>query len=189
MATLPDPFITEEEYLRLEALALDKSEYHDGQMFAMAGGTPNHALLSNRIGALLDRDAPAGCRVYNADLRIYIAAAKTYTYPDCTVVCGTLQLAGQNLLNPLLICEVLSPSTENYDRGKKFQLYRTLESFREYLIIHQDRPFVEHYSKQDDGSWVLREYSGSEGSVTIPRLNARIALADLYASVVFETLG
>ena len=186
MASQPASTLTEEEYLRIERAALDKSEFHDGQMFAMAGGSPNHSLLASKIGAILDRQVPAGCRTFNSDLRVYIPAAKTYTYPDCSVVCGELQLSGDqqdNLLNPLLIVEVLSRSTRNYDRGTKFELYRTMESFREYLIIHQDRRYVEHHSKQPDGSWLLREQTG-EGEVSIASLGVIIRLADLYASAI-----
>ena len=187
MASLPVTPLNEEEYLRIERAAFEKSEYHDGQMFAMSGGSPNHAFLSNTIGALLRSQVPPGCRVFSSDLRVYIAAAKTYTYPDCSVVCGDLQLSSDekdNVLNPVLIVEVLSPSTENYDRGKKFELDRTIESLREYLIVHQDRSYVEHFSKQDDGSWVLREHEGSSGVIAIARWNAPIALADLYASAL-----
>src|SRR5271165_855773 len=140
---------------------------------------------SNRIGALLDRQLPPGCRTFNADLRIKIASAGLYTYADCSVVCGELQYSADQrdvILNPLLIVEVLCPSTEGYDRGKKFELYRTIESFREYLIVHQDRQHVEHYSRQEEGSWVLREYAGSGSSVAIACLGVRILLADLYAS-------
>ena len=93
----------------------------------MAGGSPNQSLLANRIGALLDRQMPAGCRTFNSDLRVKVASAGLYTYPDCSVVCGELELFGDQqdvVLNPLLIVEVLSPSTEGYDRGKKFELYR-----------------------------------------------------------------
>jgi len=186
MASLPTPPLTEDEYLRLERQAETKSEFHDGQMFAMAGGTLNHSLLANRIGALLDRVSP-GCRVLNADLRIKIAASRTYTYADCSVVCGEPQFSSDhqdNVLNPLLIVEVLSPSTEGYDRGKKFELYRTIDSVREYLLVHQDRRHVEHYSKQDDGSWLLREHSGAGSSVAIARLGVHISLADLYASAM-----
>jgi Uma2 family endonuclease len=182
MASWPSPPLTEEEYLLLERRAEAKSEFHDGQMFAMAGGSPNHSLLANRMGAILDRQAPGGCRVFNADLRIHIAAARTYTYADCSVVCGELQFSSEqedNVLNPLLIVEVLFPSTEDYDRGKKFELYRTIESFREYVIVHQDRRRVEHYSKQGDGAWLLREYSG-DGTVDIGCLGVRISLAELY---------
>jgi Uma2 family endonuclease len=184
MASLRVPPLSEEEYLHLERQAHAKSEFHDGQMFARAGGSLNHSLLANRIGAILDRQVAAGCRVCNADLRIHIAAARTYTYADCSVVCGEPQFSSDqqdNVLNPLLIVEVLSPSTEGYDRGEKFELYRSIESFREYLIVHQDRRRVEHHSKQDDGGWLLREYSGAAGPVRIDRLSVRISLADLYA--------
>lgn len=187
MASLPAPPLTEEEYLRLERQAETKSEFHDGQMFAMAGGSLNHSFLAAEIGALLRQNAPPGCRAFNSDLRIHIAAAKTYTYADGGVVCGEPQLSSNqrdSILNPVVIVEVLSPSTENYDRGKKFELYRTIQSFREYLLIHQDRRHVEHYSKQDDGSWVLREYSGAESSVAIARWGASISLGELYATAL-----
>jgi Uma2 family endonuclease len=187
MASLPASRVTEEEYLRLERQAENKSEFHDGQMFAIAGGSLNHSLLATRAAALLDRQMPAGCRVLNADLRINIASSGTYTYADCGVVCGEPEFSSDqqdNLVNPLLIVEVLSPSTEGYDRGKKFELYRSIESFREYLIVHQDRRHVEHYSKQDDGSWLLREYSGAGATVDVGRLGVSILLGDLYGSVM-----
>jgi Uma2 family endonuclease len=187
MASLSATPFTEEQYLEIERRAETKSEFHDGQMFAMAGGSPNHSLLAARIGALLDRQVPPECRIFNADLRIKVVSAGLYTYADCSVVCGELQFSGDQrdgVLNPLLIVEVLSPSTEGYDRGKKFELYRTIESFREYLIVHQDRRHVEHYSKQEDGSWLLREHSGMEGSVVVARLSVRISLADLYATAL-----
>ena len=189
MATLPVSRLTEEQYLEIERAAETKSEFYDGQMFSMAGGSPNHALLGNRIGALLDRSVPPGCRVFNSELRIKVPAARLYTYPDCSVICGDLQYAdGQPdvILNPLLIVEVLSPSTEGYDRGKKFELSRTVPTFREYLIIHQDRRHVEHYSKQDDGGWLLRDYTEATGVIAIARLNIQIPLADLYASSLTE---
>jgi Uma2 family endonuclease len=185
MASLPDSPLTEEEYLRIERLAEIKSEFHDGRMFAMSGGSLNHALLGNRIGALLDRQMPPGCHTLNSEIRIKVAPAKMYTYADCSVICGEAQFAGDKqdiLLNPMLLVEVLSPSTENYDRGKKFELYRTIPSFQEYLVIHQDRRYVEHHSKQDDGGWLLREYT--EGAIAIPRLHLEISLADLYAVAV-----
>jgi Uma2 family endonuclease len=187
MASQPTESLTEEQYLCLERQAENKSEFHDGQMFAMAGGTPNHSLLANNMGALLHRQMPPGCRTFNADLRIKIQSAGLYTYADCSVVCGDLQYAGDQrdvILNPLLIVKVLSPSTEGYDRGKKFELYRTIESFREYLIVHQDRQHVEHYSRQDDGSWLLREQTDAGGSIAIARLDARIHLTELYASAL-----
>jgi Uma2 family endonuclease len=187
MASQPSAPLTEEQYLDLERKAETKSEFHDGQMFAMAGASLNHALISSTISALLYGQMPPGCRTCSSDLRIRVAFAGLYTYPDCSVICGEPEYFGNQrdvILNPLLIVEVLSASTEDYDRGKKFELYRTIESFREYLIVHQDRRHVEHYSKQDDGSWVLREHSGVDASVAIARLGVQILLGDLYASAL-----
>ena len=187
MASLPTAPLSEEQYLSLERKAETRSEFHDGQMFAMAGGSFNHSLLATRMSALLDRQVPPACRTFNSDLRINVASAGLYTYADCGVICGEPQFAGDQrdtILNPLLLVEVLSPSTEGYDRGKKFEFYRTLGSFREYLIVHQERLHVEHYSKQDDGSWLLREHAGPDASVAITRLDVRIPLADLYAAAM-----
>lgn len=185
MATLPTTRLTEEQYLAIERAAEFKSEFHDGQMFAMAGGSLNHSRLSGAMNAILHRLLPAGCEPFTSDLRVKVGAGRLYTYPDCSVVCGEPELLSDQrdvLLNPLLIVEVLSPSTADYDRGKKFELYRTIPSFREYLIVHQDARHVEHYSKQEDGGWLLHEYTGAESTVLIGRLGVQISLAELYAS-------
>ena len=184
MASLPASPLTEDQYLCIERQAETRSEFLDGQMFAMAGGSPNHSFLAGSIVTILGRQLPPGCRIFTADLRIKVLSAGLYTYADCGVLCGEAQFYGKeqdSLLNPLLIVEVLSPSTQGYDRGKKFELYRTIESFREYLIVHQDKRHVEHYSKQDDGSWSLREHAGADASVVVARLGVRISLAELYA--------
>jgi Uma2 family endonuclease len=185
MPSLPAAPLTEEQYLRIEREAETKSEFYNGQMFAMASVSPIHALLANSIGARLYPQMPPGCRIFSSGLRIKVVSSGLYTYADCSVICGELQYSDDQpdvILNPLLLVEVLSPSTEGYDRGKKFESYRTIPTFREYLLIHQDRQHVEHYSKQDDGSWLLREYSC--GSFGIARLNVQILLADLYASAL-----
>jgi len=187
MASITGPKLTEEEYLGLERQALEKSEYHDGEIFAMAGGTRNHSFISSRLVSMLDRSAPQGCRVFDSDLRIYIAAAKTFTYADGGLICGDPEGSSDqqdNILNPVLIAEILSPSTEDYDRGKKFELYRTIESFREYLIVHQGPRCVEHYSRQDDGSWIRREYCGHGSSVAISRLGVQLSLHEIYATAI-----
>jgi Uma2 family endonuclease len=189
MSSLPTTRLTEEQYLTLERAAETKSEFYDGQMYAMAGGTPTHSLLANNMGAILRSGVSKGCRTYNSDLRVKIASARMYTYADCTVVCGALQYDGDHrdvIVNPLLLVEVLSPSTEAYDRGKKFELYRTIPTFQEYLLVHQDRVRVEHYSRQDDGSWLLREYSDNDAALAITRMNIHIALTDLYAGAQDE---
>jgi Uma2 family endonuclease len=187
MASLPNASLTEEQYLHSERQAETKSEFHDGKVFATAGVSFNHALISNNIGALLRSQVQPGCRALNSEMRIKIASAGLYTYADCSVICGAPQYFGDQrdvVLNPLLLVEVLSPSTEAYDRGKKFELYRTIPTLREYLLIHQDRHHVEHYSKQDDSSWLLREYSGLEACLEIGWLSVRIPLGEIYASVL-----
>ena len=186
MASLPvTPPISEEEYLRLERAADFKSEYHGGEVFAMSGGSPNHSFIGARMVSILDRQTPHGCRVFTSDFRVRIPAGKSYVYPDCGLVCGDPDVSdADNLLNPALLAEVLSPSTESYDRGKKFALYRMVESLRQYLVVHQDHRHVEYYSKQDDGSWVLREYKGAESSFTIARFGITIALAELYQTAL-----
>lgn len=186
MASLPiSPALTEEEYLRIERAAEFKSEFHGGEMFAMSGGTFNHSILGGEIYAILRRQVPKGCRVFTSDLKIKIPTLESFLYPDCGIVCGEPQLsADDNLLNPMLIVEVLSPSSESYDRGKKFELYRTIESLREYVIVHQDHRHVEYHSKQDDGSWVLREYKGAESSFTIARFGITVPLGELYENAL-----
>ncbi len=187
MASLPTPRLTEEQYLQIERLAETRSEFHDGQMFAMSGGSLNHSLIAGDMIALLRGRKPEACRVFTSDLRIKVPAASLLTYLDCGMFCGEPQFADDRqdaILNPVLIVEVLSPSTEAYDRGKKFEAYRSIPSFREYLLVHQDRRHVEHYSKQDDGSWLLREYDGAGASVTVGRLGISLPLADLYGSAL-----
>ena len=188
MASLSTTQLTEAEYLAIERSALEKSELHNGQMFAMAAGSRNHCFLTSSISALLYQQKPPGCRIFSSDLRIHIDASNTYSYADCGIICGEPQFSSDeqdNLLNPLLIVEVLSPSTEDYDRGKKFELYRTIESFSEYLIIHQDKPHVEHYSRQDHKSWLLREHSGEGTTLNIQRLGIQISLTELYSPAFF----
>jgi len=183
MASLPVPTITEQEYLRLERAATSKSEFHDGQLVAMSGGSYRHSRIAVRLTVLLERQVPAGCSTFNSDLRIKITAAGVHTYADGGVVCGEPQFAdGEHdaLLNPLLIVEVLSPSTANYDRGGKFELYRTIESFREYLAVHQDMPYIEYHSRQPDSSWLLREYTNPDAILSIERLNLSLPLAEIY---------
>jgi len=187
MATPPRPPLTEEEYLSVERQATVRSEFHNGQMFAMAGGSPNHSFLASRIGAILDRQVPAGCRVSNADLRIHIPGSGLYTYADCSVICGELQLSSDqqdNVLNPLLIVEVLLLPQTVMTEARNSKLYRTIGSFREYLLVDQDRRHVEHYSKQEDGSWLLREHAGDAAVVDVVRLGVQIRLSHLYAVAI-----
>jgi Uma2 family endonuclease len=153
--------ITYEEYLLAEEASETKHEYLGGEVFAMAGGTPSHSLLAGKvITALNNALADRPCAVFTSDLRIRIDAANVSTYPDIAVVCGSLESSEVDrnaATNPILIVEVLSDSTEAYDRGQKFAYYRELPSLREYVLVSQGQPRIESYYRNAEGDWVLRD--------------------------------
>lgn len=178
-----------EEYLELERTAGERHEFLDGEIFAMSGGTREHSLISVNIGSEL-RAAfrPRPCEAFNSDMRIRIEAANRYTYADVSAVCGPplfLDEKRDTLLNPTAIFEVLSDSTESYDRGDKFANYRTLPSLQEYVLASQKQVLVEHFHRQSDGSWLLRVYGPGE-SVLLPSLACELAVDELYWKV-FDT--
>jgi Uma2 family endonuclease len=185
--------ISEAEYLRLEREAETKSEYFDGEMFAMAGGTRSHSLIASNFLSELSRALKnKDCVAYNSDLRIKIEATGLLTYPDISVVCGQERFLDEmedTLLNPLLIVEVLSPSTEAYDRGKKFEHYRQMPSCQEFLLVSQTEPRVEQFVRQSSGEWLLKEVSGMEGSVMLTSVDVRISLAEIFLKVQFVPRG
>jgi len=183
MATLPRSFLTEQEYLEIERAAEFKSEYLDGQMFAMAGASPTHVdLTMNIAGVLRDQLRTKGCKVYNSDMRVRVPRGTLYTYPDLSVACGPRFEAG-TLINPVLIVEVLSGTTRDYDRGEKLRRYQTIPSFIEYLLVDQYAVGVERWLKQPDGSWLVRETAGLDGEVVLESIGCRIRLADVYEGV------
>ena len=178
MATDPKPFITPEEYLKIERKAETKSEYWNGHMYAMAGATRDHArIVTNLVAALHARLKGKGCNVYSSDLRVHIPATGLYAYPDVTIVCGEEQFLDDQfdtLVNPILIVEVLSETTQGYDRGTKFENYRSLRSLIEYLTVAQDRAFIEQGVRQEGGLWLLRDHSGLAGIIhldSVPDVN------------------
>ena len=187
LSTQPRTYLTEEEYLELERKAEYKSEYYQGEMFAMAGASePHNVLVWNLVRELGQQLRRRPCRAYTSDMRVRIGVTGLYTYPDVSVVCGQPQLADEHadiLLNPTFIAEVLSPSTEGYDRGRKFEHYRTIESPAEYLLVAQDRVHVDLYTRQQDGRWVLSEASRLEDTLELRSIECRLALADLYEKV------
>lgn len=189
MAALPKVYFTPNEYLAWERKQETKHEYWAGEVYAMAGASESHNLISaNIVAGLHTQLRGLGCRVYPGDIRIRIPATGLYTYADVTVVCGRPQFDDSEqdtLLNPTLIVEVLSHSTESYDRGTKFQNYRSLASLTDYLLVAQDRPQVEHYARQNDNQWLLTEVTGLEGNDRLPSLGCTIALADVYDLVEF----
>jgi Uma2 family endonuclease len=159
MSAVPKHPITPEEYLHRERKAESRSEYFRGEMFAMAGASANHNMIVLNAGFhLRERLRRKPCRVYRSDLRLRIEATDLYSYPDRSLVCGEPQLdsdSGDVLLNPVVLVEVLSDSTEAYDRGKKFEHYRTIPSWRHYLLIAQDRYAIDCFSRQSDDGWVF----------------------------------
>src|SRR5205807_7343185 len=185
----PSPRLTDAEYLAIERSAEFKSEFFDGEMFAMAGGTPQHSLIAVNFAAeLRNRLKGHACVPYNADLRIKIEATGLYTYPDLSVICGALQFAeGTNdtVVNPTLLVEVLSDSTEGYDRGKKFEHYRQIPSLQAYLLASQKEPRIEQFIRQADGRWLLNEAAGLEANLELPSLRISLSLGEIFDKVSF----
>ena len=187
MSTQPKTFLTPEEYLEIERKAEHKSEYYQGEMFAMAGGSRRHNLIVVNISAELRQRLKARpCEVYPSDMRQRVSPVGLYTYPDTSVVCGEPKFADDQkdtLLNPVLIVEVLSDSTRDYDRGRKFQYYRSLPSLREYLTVEQDSPHVELWARQDEGGWLLTEFGDLGQTVQLASIDCTLPLAEVYDKV------
>lgn len=183
-------YLTPEEYLSLERAAETKSEYIDGEMVAMTGVSRSHNLIvTNLIRDLSTQVKRRPCEVYPSEMRVWIPATGLYTYPDVVVVCGEPALVDDHfdvLTNPTVLIEVLSPTTEAYDRGRKFEHYLTLASLREYLLVSQDQPRVEQFIRQDDGAhWTFSAETGLDATVELPSIQCRLALAEIYDKVSF----
>jgi Uma2 family endonuclease len=189
MSSLPHPFITPEEYLDAERKAEFRSEYLDGQVYAMAGASPAHNRIGVNLTRRLDEQLEGGsCQVFAADLKIRVAAAGPYFYPDLVVVCGKLQLQdshGDVILNPKVVIEILSPSTESYDRGKKFQAYARHEHLSEYVLVAQDRVHIDHYVRQANGHWDFSSVVDPDDVVELPTIGVRLKISDIYRAVEF----
>ena len=184
------PYLSPQQYLEIERKALDKSEYFSGQMFAMAGASREHnVIVGNIVGEVRERLKGKPCETYPSDMRVLVSATGLYTYPDATVACGEPEFADGHvdiLLNPLVIVDVLSDSTENYDRGAKFAQYQRIESLREYVLISQDKPQVERYSRQSDSrQWLYEKSDGLTAGVTLHALGFPLPLSEIYARVRF----
>ncbi len=190
MSTLPNTLLTPEQYLEIERAAAYKSEYYHGEMFAMAGaGLAHNVLVANLVAGLHSQLRARPCRVLPSDMRVLVAATGLYTYPDVVVVCGDPQFTDQRfdtLTNPNLIVEVLSPSTEAYDRGRKFEQYGTIASLQEYLMVASDRVHVDLYTRQAGGRWLLTSANRLEDTLELESVNCRVALAELYEKVDWE---
>ena len=183
------PFHTPEQYIELEENSEFKSEYLSGQIFAMAGGSPEHSAIGNNIGREMGNLLKRGpCQVFNSDLRVTIMQTSLMTHPDVTVVCREQHrhpLDKNSSINPTVLFEVLSPTTEACDRGEKWAHYRRLDSLQEYLLVSQNKACVEQYVRQDD-SWKFMAVEGLAASLLLPSLGCSLALAEVYDKVTFE---
>ena len=191
MSLQPKPVLSFDDWLEGERAAREtRSEYIDGEVFAMTGAREQHnAIVTNISGQLWTQMKGRPCRVYANDMKIRIRAANAGTYPDLVAVCGEREfLDGRRdlLLNPSLIVEVLSDSTEAYDRGGKFALYRRLPSLKEYLLVSQYRVAVEFFTRGTDDRWTLTDFSARDATVTLSSIDCTLSLAEFYDKVDLE---
>ena len=189
MTSQPKTYLTPEEYLAIERQNEYKSEYIDGEMVTMTGASRRHNIISVNVTRELSqqlRERP--CELYANDMRVRISSKRlyAYTYPDVVVVCGEPQFEDghlDTLINPTVIIEILSESTEGYDRGKKFSIYRAIESLIEYVLVAQDEHRIEQYAKQPDGRWMLSDHRSPEAVVELASVQCSLALRDVYEKV------
>ena len=184
-------YVSPEEYLRLERQSESKSEYVNGEIFAMTGASRKHNLVAGNIfGELRQQLKGRQCEAYMGDMRVKVTATGLYTYPDVVVVCGEPKFEDEyvdTLLNPTLLVEVLSQSTERYDRIAKSSYYRTLDSLAEHLLVAQDEVRLEHYIKQPNGQWFLFESSSLDTVVELSSISCSLALRDVYDKILFDS--
>lgn len=187
MSAVPKQFITPEEYLAIERKADFRSEYWNGEMFAMAGAKYEHSLVKDNLARETGLQLKAGpCQVVTSDLRVKVSDTGLYTYPDIVILCSEPKFEDSTfdtLLNPQVLVEVLSDSTERYDRGAKFKHYRQIHSLREYILVAQDQMLLERYVRQSDDSWLLTVFSDPAKPFEYATVSARILLADIYRGV------
>ena len=190
MSALPKRLFTPEEYVLLENRATYKSQYVAGEIYAMAGTEPWHIdIVRNLIVALDSQFGERPCKTYFNDMRVRAETGELYTYPDVAALCGPPRFDASShpatLLNPQAIFEVLSPSTETFDRGEKFVRYRTLESFTDYVLVASEFMRVEHLVRQPNGTWIMTEYKQPEDEVVLRTLDSTLTLAQIYRRVDF----
>lgn len=180
-----------EEYVEMEVASEERLEFYDGYVWSMAGASPGHeTIVVNMSTALTNQLRGRSCRTFSSNLRLKVPEYPPYRYPDLSALCGEPiyeEIEGlQMLVNPNLIVEVLSKSTAEFDRGDKFTYYKSIESFTEYLLISQDRPNVIHYIKQDEKTWLQREYNDIEETFYLESLDCEISLEDIYLNIKFK---
>lgn len=192
MGALPNPDrYTETAYLALERNSDIRHEFFDGAVIAMSGGSETHTDIVSSLHVLLYQALRArNCKVYPFEMAVKSAVTNNYSYPDLTVVCGERQFADVTgiavLLNPLIIVEVLSPSTEAFDRGKKFHHYQTIPSLQNYMLVAQEHPQVEVFARGSGTTWVLTQAHGLEEAIILPALDVTLPLAVIYEQITFK---
>ncbi|WP_293355459.1 MULTISPECIES: Uma2 family endonuclease [unclassified Microcoleus] len=183
-------YYSAEEYLALEEAAECKSEYIDGEIFPMAGGSTNHNQIALNFSTELNfAFKKLDYRVFMSDVRLWMPKRRIYTYPDVMVVVGEPEYYNNRkdtITNPRIIIEIFSASTKEYDRGKKFEGYRTIPTVEEYLLLDQNRKYIEHFSKTDNKRWSFAEYNESDEAIALASVSFEIAVADIYNKVNFE---
>ena len=190
MSALPKRSFTPEEYLLLENQAAYRSQYVAGEIYAMAGVEPEHVdIVRNLVVALDAQFGDRPCKTYFTDLRVRAEEGELYTYPDVAALCGEPRFDRSSrpsaLLNPQVIFEVLSPSTETFDRGEKFFRYRTLKSLTDYILVASEFMRAEHFVRQENGAWTITEYRQPGDELLIRSLSVTLTLAQIYRQVVF----
>jgi Uma2 family endonuclease len=180
---------TPQEYLALEREAEFKSEYLDGIIYAMSGGSPQHsAIAANVIAITVAALRGKPCQVFSSDLKVATDPNGLYAYPDLSIVCGELSFQDEQhdvITNPTVLVEVLSPSTEAYDRGRKFAHYQHLESLKDYVLIAQDEPQVDHFTRQEGSQWIYSSATGLEANIFIASIDCVLHLSEVYDKVQF----
>ena len=181
--------LTVAEYFAIEEKAQQKSEFFDGEMFLMAGASREHNAVSRNLTAELHtRLKGSSCKVFVADQRLQVSPTGLYTYPDLLIVCGTPEYSTENrntLTNPKVVIEVLSDSTERYDRTTKFRHYKQLPSVQEYVLVSQNEPLVERFTRLPDGTWTQTEFVGLEATMALATVPVSVPLAEVYLDVEF----
>jgi Uma2 family endonuclease len=193
MVALPNQplSIPEADYLKMDAATERRYEYLCGYIWAMSGRSNAHSAITMYTGAALVNglgDSP--CTVYSSDLRVKVETNGDYAYPDVSVVCGDAQFSDDTpdtLLNPVLLVEVLSPSTEVYDRTTKLDAYIQIPSLQDYLLISQQQPYIRHYARQSDTGWTFVDYRGRDAIISLTAFDVSLKLADVYRKVTFDT--
>jgi Uma2 family endonuclease len=186
MSTLPVHRFSQAEYLAFEREAETKHEFADGQIYDMSGGTLNHSLIAGNLITALGMRLKGKCRVHTSDTRVCIVPGRLICYPDVIVACEPPKVLPDDrdtLTNPSLLAEVLSPSTESYDRGHKSAMFRQVYSLHAYLLVSQKPASVEHWERQPDGGWAMQEITGPGAHITLRFLDIELPLSEVYAGV------